>query len=257
MLFRSARPDDASPADRDAFRNEYELKTIMDLRTKSEHVKQAKKREADKKLAALQPDQKFAEDVQIPGIEYLRVNINGKGFERNLLWQLTWWQLIKLVVLMAFGYRMEAISILGTNVMRPRGLVGLGYDTLDHCQPELANALTLLSQTGTYPTLVHCTQGKDRTGIIVALLLFLLDVPLDAISYDYTMSEKELLPQREKMLGEISEIGLSEEFAGCPKEWIYKVYEHINGKYGGIRHYLDHIGIGKDTQERLVEILQG
>lgn len=257
VLFRSARPDDASAADRDALRDEFELKTIMDLRTKSEHVKQAKKREADKKLAALQPDQKFAQDVQIPGIDYLKVNINGKGFERNLLWQLTWWQLIKLIVLMAFGYRMKAISILGTNVMLPRGLVGLGYDTLDHCQPELTNALTLLSQESTYPTLVHCTQGKDRTGIIVALLLFLLDVPIDAISYDYTMSEKELLPQREKMLGEIHEIGLSDEFAGCPKDWIYRVYGHINEKYGGIKPYLEHIGIGKDIQARIIEILQG
>lgn len=34
VLFRSARPDDASALDGDALRNEYELKTIMDLRTK-------------------------------------------------------------------------------------------------------------------------------------------------------------------------------------------------------------------------------
>lgn len=152
---------------------------------------------------------------------------------------------------------MEAISILGTNVMLPRGLVGLGYDTLDHCKPELANALTLLSQTQTYPTLVYCTQGKDRTGMIVALLLFLLDVPLEAVSYDYTMSEKELLPQREKMIGEIREIGLSEEFAGCPKDWIYRVKEYIDERYGGIRPYLEHIGVGKDVQARIIEILQG
>lgn len=57
-------------------------------------MKQAQKREADKKMAALKPDQDFAEDFQMPGISYLKVNINGKGFERNLLWQLTWWQLM-------------------------------------------------------------------------------------------------------------------------------------------------------------------
>lgn len=163
----------------------------------------------------------------------------------------------KLIVLMAFGYRMEAISIIGTNVMLPRGLVGLGYDTLNFCQPELANALTLLSQQGTYPTLVHCTQGKDRTGMVVALLLFLLDVPLEAISYDYTMSENELLPMREKMLGEIHEIGLSDEFAGCPRDWIYRMDEHINQNYGGIKAYLEHIGIEKNTQMKIIEILQG
>lgn len=46
--------------------------------------------------------------------------------------------LSKLVTLMAFGYRMEAISILGKNVMQPRGLTGLGYDSLDNCGPEIA-----------------------------------------------------------------------------------------------------------------------
>lgn len=32
---------------------------------------------------------------------------------------------------------MQAIAILGREVMLPRGLVGLGLDTLDHCGPEI------------------------------------------------------------------------------------------------------------------------
>lgn len=39
---------------------------------------------------------------------------------------------------MALGYRMEAISILGREVMQPRGLIGLGYDSMDNCGPEIA-----------------------------------------------------------------------------------------------------------------------
>lgn len=46
---------------------------------------------------------------------------------------------------MAFGYRMEAISILGKNVMQPRGLIGLGYDSIDNCGPEIAQ-VTMYSQ---------------------------------------------------------------------------------------------------------------
>ena len=49
----------------------------------------------------------------------------------------------KLITLMIFGYRMEAISILGREVMQPRGLVGLGYDSIDHCGPEIAEVLPL------------------------------------------------------------------------------------------------------------------
>ena len=44
----------------------------------------------------------------------------------------------KLVTLMALGYRIEAISILGREVMLPRGLIGLGFDSIDLCGPEIA-----------------------------------------------------------------------------------------------------------------------
>jgi protein-tyrosine phosphatase len=48
------------------------------------------------------------------------------------------WEYRKLIILMAFGYRMEAISILGREVMQPRGLAGLGYDCIDHSGLEIA-----------------------------------------------------------------------------------------------------------------------
>jgi protein-tyrosine phosphatase len=55
-------------------------------------VKQAKKRQADLKVPALiQSNDALAESVKIPGIDYLEININGKGFERSLLWQLSFW----------------------------------------------------------------------------------------------------------------------------------------------------------------------
>ncbi len=44
----------------------------------------------------------------------------------------------KLVVLMLFGYRTQAIRILGREVMEPRGLIGLGFDSVDYCGPEIA-----------------------------------------------------------------------------------------------------------------------
>jgi hypothetical protein len=40
---------------------------------------------------------------------------------------------------MGLGYRIEAISILGREVMLPRGLVGLGLDSIDLCGPEIAD----------------------------------------------------------------------------------------------------------------------
>lgn len=48
----------------------------------------------------------------------------------------------KLIFLMLFGYRVKAISILGREVMQPRGLIGLGHDSIDFCGPEIAQVST-------------------------------------------------------------------------------------------------------------------
>jgi protein-tyrosine phosphatase len=157
---------------------------------------------------------------------------------------------------MAFGYRMEAISILGREVMQPRGLIGLGYDSMDHCGPEIAEALRTYTNPENYGILAHCTQGKDRTGLIIALILFLLGVPIPAISHDYVASEEELLPEKESRMKEIKSIGLTEDFAGCPKDWIEKMDEHLNDKYGGVENYCEGIGFGKEEQEKLRQLLR-
>lgn len=157
---------------------------------------------------------------------------------------------------MALGYRMEAISILGKNVMQPRGLIGLGYDTLENCGPEIAEALRAFTSLPNLGILVHCTQGKDRTGLIICLILFLLDVPAAAISHDYCMSEEKLLPERESRLVEIKSIGLTEDFAGCPKDWIEKMHAHLEEKYGGVVAYCEKIGFAEEEQRRLIELLK-
>ncbi|KAL3428321.1 tyrosine/serine protein phosphatase [Phlyctema vagabunda] len=255
-LFRSARPDDATMSDRRRLKDDLGIKTIMDLRTKTEHVNQAKKREGDLKVPALlQSNEALAQPIKIPGMDYLEININGKGFERSLLWKLSPLSFTKLVGLMALGYRMNAISILGREVMQPRGLVGLGYDSMDHCGPEIAQALRAYATLSNLPMLAHCTQGKDRTGLIVALILFILEIPIEAISQDYCLSEPELLPERESRLTEIRAIGLSDDFAGCPSDWITKMQEHLQEKYGGIKKYCNEIGFTDDEQQRLREVL--
>jgi protein-tyrosine phosphatase len=107
-----------------------------------------------------------------------------------------------------------------------------------------------------YPMLVHCTQGKDRTGLLVALILLLLDMPLEAITYDYCLSESELLSEQESRLQEIREIGLTDDFAKTPRNWIPELHQYLEQKYGGIRSYLGSIGVDDRKQDRVVELLQ-
>lgn len=91
VLFRSARPDEATLADRDHLRTYYGIRTIMDLRSKTEHAQAAEKRAA----LQSQPDvvarnKALSEPARIPGIDYRDVKITGPGFEKHMLGQLSW-----------------------------------------------------------------------------------------------------------------------------------------------------------------------
>jgi protein-tyrosine phosphatase len=61
-------------------------------------------------------------------------------------------------------------------------------DMLNEGQDTLAEVLAILSDPTSYPTVVHCSAGKDRTGIVSAVLLGLLGVDDDTIVADYALS---------------------------------------------------------------------
>lgn len=251
LLFRSARPDEATLADRSQLVDTYKIQTIIDLRSKTEHINAAKKRAqlslVDQSAAVPSSTDAVAKEIQIPGIRYANINLNGKGFERHLIWQLKYASLAKLVFLMALGYRTQGISVLGKELMLPRGLTGLGIDTLDHSGPEFKEIFDVLADETSWPVMINCTQGKDRTGITILLILLLCGIPLDAISQDYMLSEPELEPEKESRMEEIASIGLDESFASCPSDFCEIIVQHLDSKYGGAQKYLRSIGV-QDSQ---------
>ncbi|OAL33641.1 hypothetical protein AYO20_07148 [Fonsecaea nubica] len=258
LLFRSARPDDTSASDRDALVNKYKIKTIIDLRSKTEHINAATKRSGAAVAAQPAPssNETIAAPLQIPGIRYEHINLNGKGFERHLIWQLKYTSLAKLLFLMALGYRTEGISVLGKELMLPRGLIGLGIDTLDHSQPEIKQVFDVLADEARWPVMINCTQGKDRTGMIILLVLLLCDIDLNAASKDYAKSEPELEPEKEERMKEIEGIGLDESFAQCPPDFCEKIARHLETTYGGLSTYLVQIGVDPQQTERIQDVLK-
>lgn len=105
------------------------------------------------------------------------------------------------------------------------------------------------------PSVVHCTQGKDRTGLIVALLLMILGVPVAAIEEDYVLSEKGLAPFASTRLAEISRIGLTKEWGAVDPKMIRALEEHLSGRYGGLEKYLDAIGFTEEERQQTRELL--
>jgi protein-tyrosine phosphatase len=59
---------------------------------------------------------------------------------------------------------------------------------LDLRGEQLGAVLTAMADDGAFPAVVHCTAGKDRTGLIIALLLGIAGVPSEQIIEDYALS---------------------------------------------------------------------
>lgn len=254
-LYRSARPDFISSHDRSKLQKVYKIETIIDLRSKTEHIEAAKKHTQLAKLASPElspiPNDLTAKPLKIPGINYAEINLNGKGFERHLVWQLSYSNIAWLAGYMLLGYRLEGISIISKNVLQPRGLIGLGKDTLRHSGPEIKQVFNVLSSSESYPVLVHCTQGKDRTGLIVVLALLLCGIDVTDITRDYVLSEKELEPEYEERLKEIRSIGLDETFARCPQSFVSEIASFIQDEFGGTEQYLRSIGISSEKIDQV------
>jgi hypothetical protein len=65
-----------------------------------------------------------------------------------------------------------------------------------------APILTHLARPDPQPLLLHCTAGKDRTGVICAIILSLCGVPDDVIAWEYSLTELGLEVKR----GELTEM---------------------------------------------------
>lgn len=250
LLFRSARPDEASFQDRQRLLKEFNVKSIIDLRTKTEHIEQAQKHGARIKASAAVPQSnaEVTEPLEIAGITYHQINFNGSAFSRMLVSKLTWMEFFRLIGLMVFGYRTDAIKILAPH-MEEMGLVGLATQSLDVCTHEVAQVFNVLAKDESWPLLVHCTQGKDRTGLVVMLILLLLKIDLGTVDKDYQLSESELASEMEERLREIRSIGLSRQFALCPPDLVPKVNAHILERYGSVEQYLEKAGVSKEQMD--------
>ena len=78
-------------------------------------------------------------------------------------------------------------------------------DILCKFRSELLFVASHLLARSSGPTLVHCTAGKDRTGLVVALVQLALGVARQDIFYDYLLSNRLRTPWRMKTLEPVFE----------------------------------------------------
>lgn len=161
----------------------------------------------------------------------------------------------KLLFLYLFGYRIDAIKIMTQQVMIPRGLLTLGNDTLDRSGTDIREVLNLYSRPEVMPNLIHCTHGKDRTGLICMLVLMILDVPREAIEHDYHLTDLAVQQDVQSRLAEVREVGLADDWVYTAPGQISHAEKHLHDQYGGLGPYLEYIGMTKADQDRIREAL--
>lgn len=127
-------------------------------------------------------------------------------------------------------------------------LAGRYRGSLDRNTRQVAAVVRAFIDAPPGAVLVHCHAGKDRTGMLVALLLDLVGVDRDVIAEDYARSEALLgIRDRIATLDTDAEREEAETFWRTLPETITSTLKHLDGEYGGTEDYLlDACGLSGD-----------
>ena len=103
---------------------------------------------------------------------------------------------------------------------------------------------------GDLPMVFHCAAGKDRTGVMAALLLSGIGVPRDIARADYLLSNTYLVPdskipelaaniQKRQQLASPPDADTVRRLSGgVDRRWIDSTFQMIDQKYGSVEAYL-------------------
>lgn len=118
----------------------------------------------------------------------------------------------------------------------------------------------LLADADRHPLLVHCTSGKDRTGVTTAFLLSVLGVDSQVIEEDYVLTNID----RDRYADFLEQgSGFPEgatrdtviRNAGVPEDAMRVFLDGVEQQYGGPLQFLQSIGITDDQQDTIREAM--
>lgn len=124
--------------------------------------------------------------------------------------------------------------------------------------PHLHSIVSALSD-GQTPLVLHCTAGKDRTGVAVALILTLLGVRKSDIDADYAktalfMSDPRLVASVEEVWGRNLGVRPDAEMLalmmGIDQAHLAAAFEEVEARWGGVPAYFAAGGIDEAAQVR-------
>jgi protein-tyrosine phosphatase len=125
---------------------------------------------------------------------------------------------------------------------------------LDRAAPRLGAAVAAVAEAGPGIVLFHCTAGKDRTGLVAALLLSLAGVPGPAIVDDYARTGHDgaglIDALRRRALARGADPAQLEVILSAPASAMEATLAVLDAAHGGARAYLAAAGLAADTLQR-------
>ncbi len=113
-------------------------------------------------------------------------------------------------------------------------------------------------------TLVHCAGGKDRTGLLAAMIRTALGGRFDETLDDFLATNKQVrTPGRmaeatsalERILGAPPDPAVVEAFTGVSAHHLEAAFQGMRARFGSTEAYLDSLGVDAAARARLVERL--
>ncbi|HEX5742028.1 MAG TPA: tyrosine-protein phosphatase [Pilimelia sp.] len=139
----------------------------------------------------------------------------------------------------------ESVAAPDADDEHPRWLADRYLDLAHDGRAGIARALAVVADPTNAPVTVHCVAGKDRTGVLCAVTLALLDVPDEAVALDYALSAEATTDYRRWA----AETGaalpdLPSAYFASPAEAMRLFLADLRRRYGSPAGYARQAGLG-------------
>jgi hypothetical protein len=124
---------------------------------------------------------------------------------------------------------------------------------LDEGAVSVRAVLELLAGPEGTPAVFHCAAGKDRTGVLAALLLRVLGVHVDDVAADYALSAAAMRRMAELWMAESPDAMARQpkEFMDAPVEAMHGFLDAVDRLHGSVEGYVRDLGVSDDVIDAL------
>jgi protein-tyrosine phosphatase len=125
-------------------------------------------------------------------------------------------------------------------------------EALEEHRQRFSDAVRIVAEAPSGGVLIHCMGGKDRTGLLAALLLRHAGVEIDDIAADYGLSERNLAERHDRWLAEAESDEERERLRrvlSSPADAMASVVTELERRYGDVAGYLRAGGASDEVLE--------